>query len=60
MLTVEPHLAVFAGYADIDRTRLKNKYAFETPRAAFAAAAAALRGILAENAFKEGNGAWTK
>ena len=60
VLTLEPHLAVFEGYAQIDRTQLKNKYAYSSSEEAFSAAAAALRGILRENSFAEGNGIWKK
>lgn len=60
VLTLEPHLGVFEGYASIDKTLLKNKYAYETPRKAFAAAAEALRAILEKNQYKEINRQWTK
>lgn len=60
VLTVEPHLAVFEGYANIDRTQLKNKYVYASPREAFAAAAAALRAVLKENGYREENGTWVK
>ena len=60
VLTLEPHLAVFEGYAQIDRTQLKNKYAYSSSEEAFSAAAAALRGILRENSFAEENGIWKK
>ena len=55
VLTLEPHLAVFEGYAAIDRTELKNKYVFDSPRAAFGAAAKALRaGIPRERILLDG------
>ena len=60
VLTVEPHLAVFEGYADIDRTQLKNKYVYATPQEAFAAAVSALRTVLTENDYREENGTWIK
>lgn len=60
VLTLEPHLAVFDGYSAIDRTQLKNKYAFASPRAAFAAAAEALRDLLSKNSFREEGLIWTK
>ena len=59
-LTIEPHLSAFTGYDKIDRTVLKNKFTYASPRSAFAAAAEALRKILNENGFKEENGVWTK
>ena len=60
VLTVEPHLAVFEGYADIDRTQLKNKYVYATPQEAFAAAVSALRTVLTANGYREENGTWIK
>lgn len=60
VLTLEPHLTVFEGYAGIDHTELKNKYTFGSSRAAFAAAAQALRKVLRENSYREENGIWTR
>lgn len=60
VLTLEPHLAVFEGYAQIDRTQLKNKFAYPSQRAAFAAAAEALRSVLKEQGFREEEGKWIK
>lgn len=60
VLTLEPHLSVFEGYASIDHTKLKNTYTFESPRAAFAAAAEALRGVLRGCGFAEKDGFWEK
>ena len=60
VLTLEPHLAVFEGYAQIDRTQLKNKCAYPSQRAAFAAAAEALRSVLKEQGFREEEGKWIK
>ena len=60
VLTLEPHLAVFEGYAGIDHTQLKNKFAYPSQRAAFAAAAEALRGLLKGTGFREENEKWIK
>ena len=60
VLTLEPHLAVFEGYAQIDRTQLKNKFAYPSQRAAFAAAAEALRCVLKEKGFCEEGETWIK
>ncbi|MBQ9802637.1 MAG: sugar phosphate isomerase/epimerase [Clostridia bacterium] len=46
VLTLEPHLKVFAGYADIDDTALQTKYVYETNEESFDAAANAMRGLL--------------
>ena len=60
VLTLEPHLTVFTGYSNIDNTKMKNKYVFETPRAAFDAAVSAIKDILNKNGYKENNGEFTK
>ena len=60
VLTLEPHLAVFAGYERLDRTGLRGSFVYPSQRAAFAAAAEALRVLLRENAFREVNGTWIK
>ena len=60
VLTLEPHLSVFEGYAQIDATQLKNKFSYPSQRAAFAAAAEALRVVLKENGFCEEGETWIK
>ena len=35
VFTLEPHLTVFAGYANIDRSRLRTKFAFPGNKEAF-------------------------
>ena len=47
VLTVEPHLAVFAGYSAIDCTEMKLKHHFESNAQAFDAAVSALKKLLA-------------
>lgn len=59
-LTLEPHLALFEGYAQIDPTQLKNKYTFESSDAAFDAATAALKGLLKEAGYMEKDGGFIK
>lgn len=46
VVTVEPHLAVFDGYAAIDGTSMKNKYHFESNQEAFNAGIAAVKATL--------------
>lgn len=46
VITVEPHLAVFEGYAAIDKTVMKNKYRFESNRQAFDAGVTAVKNLL--------------
>ena len=56
VFTVEPHLVVFEGFTQIDRHELKNKYVFDDGDAAFDAAVAALKGLLAENGYENTGG----
>ena len=60
VLTLEPHLAIFAGYAAIDSTEMKNKFNFESNGEAFDAAVAALKNILAEANYIEKDGGFIK
>ena len=60
VLTVEPHLKVFAGYANIDKAEMKNKFTFNSNGEAFDCAVEALKKILKENNFKENKGIWVK
>ncbi len=59
-LTLEPHLAIFEGYAEIDSTKLKNKYCFATNEEAFDAAVAALKKILINAGYIECEGGYKK
>lgn len=47
VITVEPHLAVFEGYASIDKTEMKNKYRFNSGKDAFNAGISAVKATLA-------------
>ena len=47
-LTIEPHLAVFAGYGQIDNTEKKNKYVYNYNHESFDAVCAGLRRVLAD------------
>lgn len=51
VLTLEPHLAVFGGYSEIDDSKMKNKFHFATNNEAFDAAAATLKKVLAEQGY---------
>jgi len=60
-LSVEPHLAVFAGYAALDSRELKNKYTYSSNNEAFDAAVAALKEVLTKINYKRGeNNIWTR
>ena len=53
-LTVEPHLSVFAGYSDIDRHEMKNKYTFKSQDEAFDTAVGALKRLLYKCGYRIG------
>lgn len=61
-LTLEPHLAVFGGLAALEEdggASLKRRYTFESNRAAFDTAAAALKTCLVNAGCAEADGVWT-
>ena len=60
VLTLEPHLAVFEGYAQIDNSEMKNKFAYASNGEAFDAAVKALKNILIEQGYQEKNGGFEK
>lgn len=53
VLTLEPHLAVFDGYSQIDEKKMKNKFKFSSNNEAFDAAVSALKKVLCEQGYKE-------
>ncbi len=60
VMTLEPHLRVFAGYAQIDNTEMKNKYTFENNDQAFDAASNALKALLEQNGYVFAKGGFVK
>ena len=60
VLTLEPHLSLFEGYAAIDNTEMKNKFVFKNNDESFDAATAALKKIIKEQNYTEINGGFTK
>ena len=60
VLTLEPHLAIFDGYATIDNEEMKNRFHFESNDEAFDYAVTALKGILTAQGYKEINGGFVK
>ena len=60
VLTIEPHLKIFAGYVLNDKTVLKTKFRFESNVEAFDAAVAAIKKILTEAGYTEKDGAFVK
>ena len=60
VLTVEPHLAIFRGYSEIDSNEMKNKFHFNSNNEAFDAAISAIKQTLASKGYKEVNGGFVK
>ena len=60
VLTLEPHLALFEGYAAIDNTEMKNKFTFKNNDESFDAAVTALKGILKNEGYEERTGGFEK
>lgn len=56
VLTVEPHLAVFAGYSAIDDTEMKHRFRFDSNEDAFCAAVDALKAVLEKCGYRCENG----
>lgn len=60
VLSVEPHLAIFKGFAQIDKTEMKNKFTFSSNEEAFDAAVNSLKKVLNEAGYKEENKVFVK
>lgn len=60
VLSVEPHLAIFKGFAQIDKTEMKNKFTFSSNEEAFDAAVNSLKKVLNEAGYKEENRVFVK
>ncbi len=60
VLTLEPHLMIFDGYAQIDSTEMKNKFHFENNDEAFDFAVTSLKKLLTEQNYIEINGGFQK
>ena len=55
VLTIEPHLAVFEGYANIDNTEMNHKFIFNSNKEAFNFAVKSIKELLVEAGYKEEN-----
>lgn len=60
VLSVEPHLAVFEGYSQIDNQEMKHKFTFRSNREAFDAAVNGLKTLLAKAGYKQTQGGYVK
>ena len=59
VLSVEPHLTVFAGLDKLQDEELTHKFSYPDSFAAFTAATDAIKNILTDIGMKEGDGKWT-
>lgn len=60
VLTIEPHLKVFAGYANVDKTELKNKRVYASNIEAFDDAVKHTKKILRDVGYRAVNGGFQK
>ena len=60
VLSIEPHLAIFAAYAQIDGTEMKHKFKFHSNGEAFDAAVNAIKNVLKNAGYQEVDGAFVK
>ena len=59
VLSVEPHLQVFAGLDKLQDEKLTHKYSYPDSFAAFTAATDAIKNILTNIGYREEDGKWT-
>lgn len=57
-LSLEPHLMVFQGYAELDSTKMQDRFVYSTGAEAFRAAADALKGLLIAAGYKKTEGGY--
>lgn len=60
VMTLEPHLMVFDGYASFDPEAMKNKFQFSSNTEAFDAGVTALKALLKQQGYTERNGGFEK
>lgn len=60
VLTLEPHLKVFKGYAEIDGSGMKHTYQYNSNEEAFDAAVSALKAVLEKEGYKYVNGGYAR
>ncbi len=59
-ITVEPHLFNFTGYSNLDKRTLKHHFEYADNNESFDAAVNALKDILKNSGYAEGEGKWKK
>ncbi len=60
VLSVEPHLAVFEGYTEFDKTEMKNRFRYSSNGEAFDAAISAIKTVIEKCGYKYENGGYTR
>ena len=60
VFTLEPHLMVFDGYAEIDGEEMKHRFHFTSSDESFDAAANAIKKLILENGYKEVEGGYER
>lgn len=60
IFTIEPHLRVFDGYAQIDGEEMQHRFHFTSGDEAFDAAVAAIKELILKNGYKEVEGGFEK
>ena len=60
VLTIEPHLKIFEGFAQIDDTQMKHKFHFQSNAEAFDAAVNALKSLLLIGGYQEKDRSFVK
>lgn len=59
-LTIEPHLALFEGYDEIDGSEMKHRRVYRTRGEAFDVAVNSLKAILKDVGYRETDGIWER
>ena len=60
VLTLEPHLAIFKGYSNLDKTQMKHKFVYASANDAFDASVSALKTILLDAGYVEQDNCFVK
>lgn len=60
VLSIEPHLAVFTGYSDFDKTEMKNRFRYSSGAEAFDAAVSAIKAVLLSAGYRYEDGGYIR